>query len=33
MNLTLAISAIREGAVCTNYVEVKNLLFDTKDGR
>ncbi|XP_066911549.1 glycerol-3-phosphate dehydrogenase, mitochondrial-like [Clytia hemisphaerica] len=32
MNLTLAMSAIREGAACLNYVEVKHLLFKQKDG-
>ena len=35
MNLTLAMSAIREGAACLNYVQVQNLLFNeqTEDGK
>ena len=32
MNLTIALSAIREGAVCTNYVGVQNLLFKEENG-
>lgn len=31
MNLTIAMSAIREGAACSNYIEVKNLLFKTEN--